>query len=429
MKTTIRLFALTAMMVAMLAHGVLAQTADSQTTTAASGAQSEEDAKRDAYVAFIAKYKADKPAAYQIGKDYLQKYPSDNSKQAQFVKKWVAAYEEDQKTGEVIKVYNNIDQLITGQKFAEAYAASKQYLGTNPNDLRTLLSAAYAGWRLSFSGKNSSDAETANYARQAIQLIEAGKTPVEGQAFDKKNETLGWLNYALGTFALNATSPEAGGYFVKAAQFEGYAKKDPQLYERLALSYQATEYTKLAADYAKSYDTEEKRATPEGKAATAQINDVVDRIVDAYARAVAYSGTDQRYAAKKAEWTKQLTDFYKFRHDNSIVGLDQLIASVTTKPLPQPGQPVSVSPATTTSSTTAQPSVDASGTAGNAMTPAAGTATKATTTTKTTTNVTTQSTRTATTPAATSTRTVSRTTTAPATTKSKTTTTTTTKRP
>ncbi len=423
MKTTIRLFALTAMMVVMLAHGALAQTTDSQTATTASGAQSEEDAKRDAYVGFTSKIKTDKPGAYEAGKSYLQKYPSDNSPQGQYVKKWVAAYEDDQKTKAVVDAYKNIDQLIKTQKFAEAYAASKQYLGTNPNDLRTLLSAAYAGWRLSFSGKNTSDAETANYARQAIQLIEAGKTPVEGEAFNTKNETLGWLNYALGTFALNATSPEAGGYFVKAAQFEGYAKKDPQLYERLALSYQATEYTKLAADYAKGFDTEEKRATPEGKAATAKINDVVDRIVDAYARAVAYSGTDQRYAAKKAEWTKQLTDFYKFRHDNSVVGLDQLIASVTTKALPQPGQSISTAPATTSSSTTTQPSGDASGTADNAMTPAAGTATKATTTTKTTTtNATTQSTRTAATPAATSTRTVSRTTTAPATTKSKTTT-------
>jgi len=428
MKKTMKLFTLTAMMVAMLAHGALAQTADSQ--TAAGTQTSDEDAKRNDYVAFTSKIKTDKPGAYEAGKAYLQKYSSDNSPQGQYVKKWVAAYESDQKTATVVNAYKNIDQLIKDQKFAEAYSASKQYLGTNPNDLRTLLSAAYAGWRLSFSGKNTSESETANYARQAIQLIEAGKTPVEGEAFNTKNETLGWLNYALGTFALNATSADAGGYFVKAAQFEGSAKKDPQLYERLALAYQATEYTKLAADYAKRFDTEEKRATPEGKAATAQINDVVDRIVDAYARAVAYSGTDQRYAAKKAEWTKQLTDFYKFRHDSSTTGLDQLIASVTTKPLPQPGQ--SVATPATTSSSTAQPSADASTTtaADNAVTPAAtGTATGATTTT-TTTNANTQGTRTtATTPAATSTRNATRTTTtAPATTKPKTTTTTT-KRP
>ncbi len=420
MKKTIRLFALTVMMVATLAHGALAQTTDSQ-TAAASGAQSDEDQKRKDYVDFTSKIKTDKPGAYEAGKTYLQKYTGDNTPQGKYVKKWVAAYEDDQKTGAVVKVYNNIDQLTKAQKFAEAYAASKQYLGTNPNDLRTLLNAAYAGWRLGFTGKKPTDAEAANYARQAIQLIEAGKTPVEGEAFNTKNETLGWLNYALGTFALNATSPDAGGYFVKATQFEGYAKKDPPLYESLAIAYQATEYTKLAADYAKGYDTEEKRATPEGKAATAKINDVVDRIVDAYARAVAYS-TDQKYAAKKAEWTKQLTEFYKFRHDNSVAGLDQLIASVTSKPLPLPGQPVSTAPATTSSSTTAQPSGDASGTADNATT--------GTTTTKTTTTGATPGTRTATTPAATSTRPVSRTTTAPATTKSKTTTTTTTtKRP
>jgi len=423
MKKTIKLITLTAMMVAVLAHGAFAQTTTPQTATT-TAPQSEEDAKRDAYVAFTEKRKTDKPGAYQAGKDYLQKYPSDDSPQAQYVKKWVAAYESDLKTKAVTDAYTNMDQFIKAQKFAEAYAASKQYLGTNPNDLRTLLIAAYAGWRLSFTGKNTSEAETANYAKQAIQLIEAGKTPVEGEAFDTKNETLGWLNYALGTFALNATSPEAGGYFIKAAQFEGSAKKDPQLYERLALTYQATEYTKLAADYAKGYDTEEKRATPEGKAATAKINDVVDRIIDAYARAVSYSGTDQRYAAKKTEWTKQLTDFYKFRHDNAVTGLDQLIASVTSKPLPMPGQSITTAP--TTTSSTEQPSAGNSAVAvdkGAMKTTTSGTAA---TTTQTTTTSTTQSTR-AVAPAS-STRPVSRTATTPATTKSKTTTTTT-KRP
>ncbi len=423
MKKTIKLITLTAMMVAVLAHGTFAQTADPQTATA-TGAQGEEDAKRDAYVAFTSKIKTDKPGAYQAGKDYLQKYSGDNSPQAQYVKKWVAAYEDDQKTKAVVDTYTNIDQFIKAQKFAEAYAASKQYLGTNPNDLRTLLSAAYAGWRLSFTGKNTSDAETASYAKQAIQLIEAGKVPVEGEAFTVKNETLGWLNYALGTFALNTTSPEAAGYFIKAAQFEGYAKKDPQLYERLALAYQSTEYTKLAADYAKGYDTEEKRATPEGKAATAKINDVVDRIIDAYARAVAYSGTDQKYAAKKTEWTKQLTDFYKFRHDNAVTGLDQLIASVTSKPLPMPGQSITTAP-TTTSSTEQPSAVTSAGAVDNGAMKTTINGTAATTT-QTTTTSTTQSTR-AVAPAS-STRPVSRTATTPATTKSKTTTTTT-KRP
>jgi len=34
----------------------------------------------------------------------------------------------------------------------------------------------------------------------------------------------------------------------------------------------------------------------------------VDKIIDAYARAVALAGSNPQYQAPKAEWTKQLND-------------------------------------------------------------------------------------------------------------------------
>jgi hypothetical protein len=429
MKKMIRLITLTAMMVAVLATGVLTQSTSAQTTTSAATSGQDDDAARVAlYKEFTAKYKTDKPGAYEVGKQYIAKYPSDNSAQGQFVKKWVAAYELDQQSAQVGKVKTDVAQLVKDQKYAEAYPLGKQFLATHPDDLATMLNTVWSGWRLSFTGNNASNAEAAGYARKAIELIEAGKTPVEGQPFTVKDETLGWLNYALGTFALVANSPDAAGYFIKAAQYEGFPKKDPQLYERLALVYQATEYTKLAEDYKTRFATDAARATPEGKAATDKLNEVIDRIIDAYARAVAYSSTDPKYAAKKADWTKQLTDFYKFRHDNTTTGLDQLIATVTTKPLPQPGQPVT-SAAPATSSSTAQPATGGSSAATEA---AAGTGTTSTTTTTTSTSNAATSTQPAgTRPAATtSTQTVNKTAT-PVSTKSKTTTTTTktTKRP
>jgi hypothetical protein len=62
---------------------------------------------------------------------------------------------------------------------------------------------------------------------------------------------------------------------------------------------------------------------------------VIDRIIDAYARAVALSGTDAQYREARARWTEQLTGFYKFRHNDSTEGLEAYIASVTAKPLPE----------------------------------------------------------------------------------------------
>jgi hypothetical protein len=62
----------------------------------------------------------------------------------------------------------------------------------------------------------------------------------------------------------------------------------------------------------------------------------MDRVIDAYARAVALAGSDPQHQASKAEWTKRLTDLYKFRHENSDAGLAEFIAGVLAKPMPQP---------------------------------------------------------------------------------------------
>ena len=95
-----------------------------------------------------------------------------------------------------------------------------------------------------------------------------------------------------------------------------------------------------------------KDETPESKAALENLNQVIDRIIDAYARAVALA-TAPEYAAKKAEWTTQLTTFYKFRHNDSDAGLQELIAGVLSKPLPpQPTLVATPVPATTSAPAT-----------------------------------------------------------------------------
>jgi len=80
------------------------------------------------------------------------------------------------------------------------------------------------------------------------------------------------------------------------------------------------------------------QAARERALATAQPmtdNDIQD-VIDAYARAVALAGNNPQYQVGKAEWTKQLTTLYKFRHENSDAGLSAFIAGVLATPMPQP---------------------------------------------------------------------------------------------
>jgi hypothetical protein len=127
-------------------------------------------------------------------------------------------------------------------------------------------------------------------------------------------------------------------------------KKEAQTYDLLAAAYEK-DYETVAKDYAAKYPDDASRQTPEGKAATDKLNAVTDRLIDAYAREVAYAGTDPKNAPLKTRAMARLTELYKFRHDGSDAGLNEFIASVTSKPLPTLS---STQPSSTTSSA-AQP--------------------------------------------------------------------------
>ena len=93
-------------------------------------------------------------------------------------------------------------------------------------------------------------------------------------------------------------------------------------------------YKRLSADYSQRYGSQAESA--ESKAALENINKVVDKIIDSYARAIALAGTDLQNQKARAQWMESLTGLYKFRHNNADTGLNEFIAGVLSKPLPQP---------------------------------------------------------------------------------------------
>jgi hypothetical protein len=297
------------------------------------------DEKTALYQKFRDNIKTDQKTAYQLGKDYLQKYPEDKDQIAEYIKKFVTRYEKESRKLEV-------EQLIKDKKYNEAFAAGKQVLTDEPEHLKTLINLSWAGLVQATTAGSEPNPDAITYTRKTAQLIESGKKPDENQQFTAKDETLGWLNYALGIYSLKQNSPEAATHFHKAAQFEGFAKKDPQTYALLGASYVNGNYMKLSDEYKAKCTTPEAAATPECKTMLDNINQSVDRIIDAYARAVALAGSDAKYASKKSEWMTSLTEFYKFRNEGSDQGLNDKIAQVLSTPLPQPGSAPAAAPST-----------------------------------------------------------------------------------
>jgi tetratricopeptide (TPR) repeat protein len=385
MKKLIQLFVFAALVMAF-ALPALAQTtpATGTTTTAAAGGQDDAEAKAALYKTFTDNIKrndsAAKPdVAYQAGKDYLAKYEAKDGPDDQYIKyikKWVDSYEKIARRQQLL-------QQLSDKKYNEAFASSQQVLTDFPDDLEVLYRLVGAGYVALDSKNTANNASASTYAKKLIQLVEAGKNP---DPTKNKDEVLGNLNYALGLFTQTSQPTDAINYFVKAAQYEGSSKKDPMTYYFLADLYEKGEYTKLATQYNTSCKTPEQLQTQECKDLGVKVNQVVDHMIDALARAIAYSNISPN-AAKLAQartaWTEQVTTYYKFRNNDSDTGLKELIASITSRPLPKPGEPIvpplmPQSPSTTPASSTTP--TTPSGTA--ATTPAGKTTTPASTNTK-----------------------------------------------
>jgi hypothetical protein len=212
-------------------------------------------------------------------------------------------------------------------------------------------------------------AESAQFAKKAIEMIESGKPPAP---LASKDEALAYLNYTIAKSLLKSNPAEAITYYVKAAKFNSDLKKNPQLYTELAGAYGEGPIAKLSEEYKAKYTVE----SPESKLAAANINQVIDRQIDALARAAALT-TD---AANKKAIMDVLTGLYKDRN-KSEAGLNELIASVLSKPIPEVPTPLTSLPTPAPSSTPGTSGTSTNGTATTGGNGAAKTGTTGTSTT------------------------------------------------
>ncbi|HEX7335448.1 MAG TPA: hypothetical protein VF290_28400 [Pyrinomonadaceae bacterium] len=289
------------------------------------GQETDDPVKIEIYNRFYNNVKTNKPVAYQAARDYLQKYGKDKDQYIDYLQKWIAVYERDERK-------QNLPILINEKKFSEAYATGAKILADEPDYLRAQIDLGYAGYIAASSKNESFNIAALDYARKAIQAIESGKQPHEWAPFKGKDDTLAYLNYAVGFLTLKTTPDQAIDSLLKAARYESDIKKTPSTYYFLAAAYESGPYKTLSAAYQTQFAG--KPETPESKAALEKLGVVMDRIVDAYARAIATAGTDPKTEQSRKEWTAQMSNYYKFRHEGSDTGMTEFINTILQKPLP-----------------------------------------------------------------------------------------------
>jgi hypothetical protein len=294
----------------------------------------DDEVKVNTYKQFVDNRVPNPAAAYQAAQKYMARYGKEDDQYTKYLKAWIAAYEEDERNRRLTAEKADREQQLLGsfttKDYAKSYGLAKQVLTDSPDNLRVLIALGYGGVAASTEGHTEAyNADAAKYAAKAIQLIGSGKTPDTWAPFKGKEDVLGSLHYALGFYALK-TNPEAAAQsFITAAQVDADRRNAPSTYYYLAASYQTGPYKKLSEDYSKRFANQPE--SPESKTALDNINKVVDKMIDAYARAVALAGS----SPAKAQWMGQLTNFWKFRHENTDTGLNEFIAGVLKTPLPK----------------------------------------------------------------------------------------------
>ncbi|HZH90116.1 MAG TPA: hypothetical protein VEX70_05770 [Pyrinomonadaceae bacterium] len=275
--------------------------------------------------------------AYGIGQEYLTKYASCNDSYSKAVQKFVGQY------GDAVRKVSGAaelnDALYVKKDYPKAFQLAQPMIAADPENLSLLIQLGYAGYNAqSLNPPNTTFSPAAlGYAKKAIQMLEAGKTPSEWVLFKSKDEALAYLNFAVGEYMIKSDPAGAVPYYLKSFALESPVKTTAPAYARLAAAYQVGQYDPLQREFTARYGG--KPETDESKFALNNLNQVMDRVIDAYARAVNLAGADPKMATDKKVWLETLTGFYKFRNNDSTTGLDAFIASATSKPLPEPFTP------------------------------------------------------------------------------------------
>jgi hypothetical protein len=106
----------------------------------------------------------------------------------------------------------------------------------------------------------------------------------------------------------------------------------PHVITLLGIAILKGEYTQVSADYNAKFSN--KPPSPEQEAMFNRIAQLGERAIDAYARAIALS-TKPEQQEGRAKMLTQVTQLYKNFHNGSDAGLNELIAGILAKPLPE----------------------------------------------------------------------------------------------
>ena len=220
-----------------------------------------------------------------------------------------------------------LDAYASANRPDDVFKLANEMMTRDPADIHVLI-------QMTFTGTAEVKRKNAKFAPQALQsgikaieLIETDKKPANiSEAAWAVNKSMLPQLYQQ-TAILNLVGGNAAEAKARLIKSTTLGPTDPSSFALLGLVIN-DEYLNLATSY---------KAMPEGTAkqeALKKLEALLDSIIDIYAHAAALATGRPEYEGLLQQVQGDLTSYYKFRHNQSVEGLQQLIDKykVTAKP-------------------------------------------------------------------------------------------------
>lgn len=236
----------------------------------------------------------------------------------------------DAKETDLISPYLVGAYLLTN-KIDEAFQVGENYLSRHADDINILMQLATNGAGQAQQGNGKYITKSIEFGNKAVELFETNKKPAnitDEKWASAKASDLPSLYQSLGVMLMQSGKREdAKAKLGKAAELN---PTDPR--NHLFLGAMADEeYRETAKAYQSAAPGKQKDDL------LVKANAQLDKVIDYYARALGAADGKEEYKAFSAQLRQDVEIYYKYRHNNSLNGLQELInkyktTSLTLKP-------------------------------------------------------------------------------------------------
>ena len=263
----------------------------------------------------------DQDKAYSLSKTYLEKFGKEDSENVKKVRAFVENHES-------VKLGKLIDDGKTG----EAFSFGKSILASNPENPVVTMELALAGLQALEKKKDKSfGKDSIEYAKTTLRLFGENKAPKSFAPFADQNEATAMMYYIIGNFLADDNLPEAAHNFYKSVQYQSKIKDSSVPYYYIALNYHKL-YDKLSAEFEQKY-ANKPSGDKDAQAANEKLGKLLDRMMDAYARA-AKIGEAQKVEGA-GTWKTIYTQIYK-GIKQSETGMNEYYDKILSQQMPDP---------------------------------------------------------------------------------------------